>query len=121
MNENTAVSRQYSASMGNGCLQSDVGREGNIIIDAAWRKDDLWASAAWCAYSNNAEGGYKFSNTFRAYSLIQDETIACLQAVVWARQNGWKKISIISDCLLMVQAMCYPDQADHKICSLIKA
>ena len=107
-------------SLKNGNVQARDGQISSIIVDAAWRKEDLWSTVAWCIVLPQRTVGLQFSSIFKAHSPLQAETVACLKAILWAKDNGWRTVTFLSDFLVMIQALCYPDQADHRIRPLIK-
>ena len=60
-----------------------------------------------------------FAIGFRAMNALSAEAKACYHAIVWAKHIGWDQVSILTDCLQLVQNLGSDDNMEHTIATLI--
>ncbi|KAF4402333.1 hypothetical protein G4B88_003254 [Cannabis sativa] len=74
-----------------------------LFVDAAFK--DLRAAAGIVVSESEGRFSEAMTVTFEATQPLEAEAWAVFYAVKWCQSRGWRRVKIVSDCLLLVQGL----------------
>ncbi|KMT00027.1 hypothetical protein BVRB_1g018560 [Beta vulgaris subsp. vulgaris] len=79
-----------------------------IQVDGSWISSSSLAGIAWVGtdISNHTQTGE--CGCIHAHSALLTEAKACLQAMFWAHEQGYKKISVHTDSEIIIRSLLKP-------------
>ena len=77
------------------------------------------AGGAWCAFDRFNTWQGDFMEKFYATTPLMAETKTCLNAVLWAVRQQWRRITIKTDCQVLVQLLQNGKVVEHEVANII--